>query len=725
MSIKNSTIITISALFLLFLVVIAIFTDLVISNSFKDMETQTILNKLAVMRNTLDQQHISLEVTVRDWAYWDDMRDYMLDHNPRFIQSNFAESIFENYHIHIAAIIDTNFKTIYGVTYESDPPALLNIQSIIDSHLKTLAPNLKLLDANGAERVLLHGVYGPIMLAFVPILDSNAEGPIMGYFMMGRYLDEDYIEQLSTFKGFDVQVTDLTDIRDSTTNELIADTINGRRVKFPGHNLITATDLIKDVNGRNLFLVKAQSQMEATSIGRKMRDLMLIAYILMGTILVISLRLSIHRRVLDRLLDLQKGVKRVSSNPSGEELLQISGNDELTALTQDVNSMLTALWNAQHELESAKIKAEESDKLKSAFLSTISHELRTPLNHIMGFSQLLSNQIKDSELKDFARQIYNSGESLLKTIQDIINLAFTEHAMIKASPKAIQAFDHFFRNKSTLEDILRTAGKEKDISLIFNPDPTLLMKELYLDAGKVNQILHKLFINAVKFTERGSIEFSLNLTENGLLRYMVKDSGIGIAEEKQHFIFNLFRQSDEGTSRSFTGVGIGLAIAKRFTEVLNGKLSVESTLGKGSIFYLDIPYEEVKKQKPSSKEAAELQVPNLEGIKVLLLEPDDTGRIITENLLSRTEAAVQSFSDPNETRQILEQTSKLGWLIYPLEYCDSEFPELVQSLRLASPDLKIIITGTELSHPEWIHQISQAQYLVKPLTRKILYNALG
>ncbi|HRX77204.1 MAG TPA: CHASE4 domain-containing protein, partial [Candidatus Cloacimonadota bacterium] len=325
MSIKNSTIITISALFLLFLVVIAIFTDLVISNSFKDMETQTILNKLAVMRNTLDQQHISLEVTVRDWAYWDDMRDYMLDHNPRFIQSNFAESIFENYHIHIAAIIDTNFKTIYGVTYESDPPALLNIQSIIDSHLKTLAPNLKLLDANGAERVLLHGVYGPIMLAFVPILDSNGEGPIMGYFMMGRYLDEDYIEQLSTFKGFDVQVTDLTDIRDSTTNELIADTINGRRVKFPGNNLITATDLIKDINGRNLFLVKAQSQMEATSIGRKMRDLMLIAYILMGTILVISLRLSIHRRVLDRLLDLQKGVKRVSSNPSGEELLQISG----------------------------------------------------------------------------------------------------------------------------------------------------------------------------------------------------------------------------------------------------------------------------------------------------------------------------------------------------------------------------------------------------------------
>ncbi|MCK9334912.1 MAG: ATP-binding protein, partial [Candidatus Cloacimonetes bacterium] len=286
-------------------------------------------------------------------------------------------------------------------------------------------------------------------------------------------------------------------------------------------------------------------------------------------------------------------------------------------------------------------------------------------------------------------------------------------------------FDHFFRNKSTLEEILRTAGKEKDISLIFNPDPTLLMKELYLDAGKVNQILHKLFINAVKFTERGSIEFSLNLTENGLLRYMVKDSGIGIAEEKQHFIFNLFRQSDEGTSRSFTGVGIGLAIAKRFTEVLNGKLSVESTFGKGSIFYLDIPYEEVKKQKPSSKEAAELQVPNLEGIKVLLLEPDDTGRIITENLLSRTEAAVQSFSDPNETRQILEQTSKLGWLIYPLEYCDSEFPELVQSLRLDSPDLKIIITGTEISHPEWIHQISQAQYLVKPLTRKILYNALG
>ena len=140
-----------------------------------------------------------------------------------------------------------------------------------------------------------------------------------------------------------------------------------------------------------------------------------------------------------------------------------------------------------------------------------------------------------------------------------------------------------------LEEILKASGNEHAVKLIFNADQSCLMKELLLDSGKVNQILHKLFLNAVKYTAKGQIEFGMQAIDAENLRYYVKDSGIGIEEEKQKLIFNYFRQSDEGSNRKYNGVGIGLSIAKRIAEIIGATLYVESVYKQGSCFYLDVP----------------------------------------------------------------------------------------------------------------------------------------
>jgi len=196
------------------------------------------------------------------------------------------------------------------------------------------------------------------------------------------------------------------------------------------------------------------------------------------------------------------------------------------------------------ELIIAKEKAEESDRLKSAFLATMNHELRTPLNHILGFSSLIQSSIEENENKEYASTIEAAGKNLLSIIEDIFELSLVEQAKINVRAQTFSLIDHFMENKSSLEDILRVAGKNEQIDLIFKPDSRLLSNYITADRSKINQVLANLFKNAIKFTHSGSIEFGYTQEQNKLIFY-IKDTGIGISKEKQKVIFDFFRQGDE------------------------------------------------------------------------------------------------------------------------------------------------------------------------------------
>ena len=253
---------------------------------------------------------------------------------------------------------------------------------------------------------------GPMMLVFMPILDSSAKGPVNGYFMMGRILKDYYIQGIRGLSGVRTTATDLTQDYNDTIRQKINDTVTGNRVKLLDNIWISASDLLYDVNGDKLFLIEISAPMEATEIARDMRNVFLIIFICLGLFLGVLLNYILGKYVLNRLVDVQKNVKHVTDDPTSDITLAVKGDDELSDLANNINRMLGSLRDSRVELEAAKQRAEESDRLKSSFLNSITHELRTPLNHIMGFSQLISSQIRDGELKDFARQIYISGESL-------------------------------------------------------------------------------------------------------------------------------------------------------------------------------------------------------------------------------------------------------------------------------------------------------------------------
>ena len=243
------------------------------------------------------------------------------------------------------------------------------------------------------------------------------------------------------------------------------------------------------------------------------------------------------------------------------------------------------------DLISAKEKAEESNRLKSAFLATMNHELRTPLNHILGFSELIMSDVAPEDNISFASSIQISGQSLLSIIEGIFDLALVEQSNIKLRNQTFSLMDHFMENKASFDNILRTSAKHEQIQLVFRPDTHWLSSYVTADRSKINQVITNLFKNAVKFTHKGTIEFGYKVENETNLVFYIKDTGIGIPKEKQSIIFDFFRQGDDSYTRGYGGIGVGLAIAKKITEILKGELKVVSEPGQGSTFSLSLPVE--------------------------------------------------------------------------------------------------------------------------------------
>jgi len=262
-----------------------------------------------------------------------------------------------------------------------------------------------------------------------------------------------------------------------------------------------------------------------------------------------------------------------------------NNNDEVQyflAMIEDI----TLRKIAESELIAAKEKAEESDRLKTAFLHNVSHEIRTPMNAIIGFSALLNEpDTTEEERHQFIDIIFQSGSQLLSIINDIVDIANIESGQVKLNIKEMNL------NSSLRSLNEQFSYKEKSDLISINLDSGLPDDKAFIvtDGTKVIQILSNLINNATKFTKEGRIDFGYNL-KDGNLEFYVKDTGIGIPPEHHEKIFERFFQVDNLISRKFGGTGLGLSICKAYVELLGGKIWVSSNPGEGTDFRFTIPY---------------------------------------------------------------------------------------------------------------------------------------
>jgi PAS domain S-box-containing protein len=339
------------------------------------------------------------------------------------------------------------------------------------------------------------------------------------------------------------------------------------------------------------------------------------------------------------------------------------------------------------DLIKAKDKAEESDRLKTAFLNNISHEIRTPMNAIVGFSDLITDPDLTPEIRnEFIQTIVQSSNQLLSIITQIVKIATIEAGQEKIYEKETSLNLIF---KMLCDQFSSEAGK-KNINMKYNTAIPDGEDKIKTDETKLIQVISNLLSNALKFIKQGSIDYGYAVKGKNL-EFYVRDTGIGIPEDMHEKIFERFRQVESSLAREYEGSGLGLSISKAYVELLGGKIWLTSRLGEGSVFYFTIPYNKINNNKKSGKALPNNLEERLERpVTILIAEDVDNNYMLLEQYLSNANINVIRAVNGREAVEICKNNHSIILVLMDLKMPVMDGFEATEIIKNLLPDLPII-----------------------------------
>jgi PAS domain S-box-containing protein len=373
------------------------------------------------------------------------------------------------------------------------------------------------------------------------------------------------------------------------------------------------------------------------------------------------------------------------------------------------------------ELGNARDAAFEAARVKTQFLTNVSHEIRTPMNGIVGMVDLLMATPLNEEQRDFAYQARASADQLLSIVNNILYVSNLEAGALSA---AMVDFD-LYRALQRIVEVMRVAALGKDLEVRFEFDPAL-PPVFRGNLSKLRQIVTNLMENAVKFTSEGSVTLSASMqteTEtHRVVRFEVRDTGIGIAEEDRLLLFERFSQLDAASTRRFSGVGLGLATARHLVETMGGLIEVESELGKGTTFWFTVPFLKVARdRRPIVSSDLELT-----GKRVLLIDHHPTSRKVVLHYIQTTwEMRADVASDSAEALAML-RAAAAGDDPYRLVICDrmNDLDPLAFAREAGGTSL-VYLASNEIVDEEQLRAAGIDAYTTKPVGQRELFDAIA
>ena len=397
-------------------------------------------------------------------------------------------------------------------------------------------------------------------------------------------------------------------------------------------------------------------------------------------------------------------------------------NEAFSILNEELTESNERIKSINEELLTAKEKAEESDRLKSAFLANMSHEIRTPMNGLLGFSEMLGIPNLSDEKRAFYMDIVKkTSQQLLSIINDIIDISKIETNQVKVNLGNTNLSALMNKVKAVLDP--QATLKQLELRLAMDvPDDYC---NVVTDEVKLTQVITNLINNALKFTLKGYIEFGVS-KEDDLLKFYVKDTGIGITPENQLLVFERFRQVETDLTRHFGGSGLGLSISKAFVEVLGGRIWLESEFGKGSTFFFTIPFFSSDTASLGSQPSTRYSKDNLLGVVILVAEDEDVNFLYLNELMHETGVTIIRAKNGQEAVDIGTADSRISLVLMDIKMPIMSGDEATKQLKAVRPHLPIIATTAYAmgGDKDRLLKVGCDAYLSKPIGQKELFELI-
>ena len=605
MPLRTKTVIIIIATLLGLLVALFAASRAVLLHSFADLERREARRNVERLLRAVAGDIAGLNQQCRNAATWDKAYRFIQTAYPDFIKSEIGYGTYSdlaarrlNLEIYVRSTGEVVFGEGFNLTAQKETPVPASLR-------RHLYAGSRLLAAGGTAGLLMLPE-GPLLVAARPVLTSAGDGPIIGSLIMGRYLDAAEVRRLGEQTLLAVTLRPYVPAAAAAAGAPGADPI---LIRALNPSLVAGYAPLSDIYGQPVVAVELDMPREIYRHGERSVLYLLLSLILVGFVFGSVTLVLLERAILSRLTRLSAGVTSVGESSDLSARVYLSGDDELSGLAGAINRMLEGLEKSQREIVrrrhaqeaalAAQQVAEQSSRAKSAFLANMSHELRTPLNAIIGYSELL---YEESEAKndpgasaDLAR-ITRAGKHLLGLINEVLDLS-------KIEAGKIELFWEDVAPAALLEDTAGAMGalaRQNGNKLTLNCPSGL--RPIRVDTMKFRQSLGNLLSNACKFTRNGCINVDVVPVDSEgaeWIEWRVSDTGIGIAPDQMHKLFQPFSQVDASTTRKYGGTGLGLAISQRFCQLMGGDITVSSQLGMGSTFTIRLPRHAAAKIPPA------------------------------------------------------------------------------------------------------------------------------
>lgn len=683
--------------------------------NFARAEQHLIQLNLQRVEGAIKQDLNQLQSKIYEYAHWNDTYNFVKKRNADYLKVSWSNVPLTNLKLNIVALVDVSSQVLFkkGFDFQTQKttpfPKEINRGGKLDKTLVRYFVN-----ENGSHGLLMLPE-GPLLIASSPVLTSEIKGPSRGTLLMGRYLNRVVVQQLEDLTQLSIALYPSQDgsLPEDVKKAAIAlrDRSKKQFVQTLSDNQIAGYFFLYDIFDQPALIVRVDTDRTVYQQGllslRYLGASLLLVGLVCGIAIYLLLKRLVHSIVVER---------------DRQQLAEV--NEKLEHL---VEQRTTELYEQTIALQTSKEAAEVANQAKSEFLANMSHELRTPMTAVLGYADILTCTDLSTEQQQYVQAIHCSGNRLLTIINDILDLSRLEVGMLKVSAQPFALKDL----QSSLVCLFQRKAAEKGLLLIATIDPTLPASVIG-PFDRLQQVLANLISNAIKFTSTGKISFCIDSdgnSESGLkLKFMIQDTGIGIALEDQARIFEAFIQVDSSSTRLYQGIGLGLSICKKIVHLMGGEIGVESALGKGSTFWVTVALEPFH---PAASTSANDTPPMVNALPnsttILVVEDVEVNQILLEQMLQRLGYHCDLVSNGQEALERLVQKS------YELVIMDCQMPvvdgyEATRRLRQQDPHHQTIVIGVTahamLGDREKCLAAGMDDYLSKPFRMEDLSDLL-